>query len=162
VRALAGWLCLIALCGLAWYAQAWWADSVRAERERLRAAPKDLQEREQSWGRMLVGRPSGADPIELPEFEPAGGGAQPQTPFLQMPAQEPDATEQPAPTVFEYVVPEGRVLSRICEDFYNSGRSPIPERVAEYNDMRSPDELRAGQKLLLPAWEVLFPGRERP
>ena len=162
MRTLVGWLFLIALCGLAGYLQSRWSDSVRAERERLRT-PTGLQEREESWGRFLIGQPSGAEPIELelPELEA------PQ-PAAQLPGTEPalpegpGAQEQAPVTVFEYVVPEGRVLSKICEDFYDSGRSPIPERVAEYNGMRSPDALRAGQTLLLPPWEVLLPDREQP
>jgi len=160
LRTLVGWLLLIALCGLAGYLQSRWTDSVRAERERLET-PTGLHEREESWGRFLIGHPSGAEPVELPELEA------PQ-PEVQFPATEPVPTEGPALqehaplTVFEYVVPEGRVLSKICEDFYDSGRSPIPERVAEYNGMRSPDALRAGQTLLLPPWEVLFPDREQP
>lgn len=170
MRALVGWLFLIALCGLAWYLQGRWSDSVRAERDRLRAVPTDLFEREESWGRVIVGRPSGAEPVELPAIElaPEGDGGEgdaPASPFLDVSGDEPRGLGplvSPVPTVFEYVVPEGRVLSKICQDFYDSGRSPIPERVAEYNGMRSPDELRAGQKLLLPDWEVLFPGREHP
>jgi len=61
------------------------------------------------------------------------------------------------------VVPRGAVLSRICQDYYGSGRPPIPQRVAEYNGLASPDDLREGQVLRLPEWETLFPeGRERP
>jgi hypothetical protein len=166
VRALVGWLFLIGLCGLAWYLQSRWSERVRAERETLRSAPTDLRGREQTWGELRIGRPSGAAPIDLPDsaMDPFPGesfGAPP-------PGQEGwDAeaipgSEPPTPIVFEYVVPKGRVLSKICEDFYDSGRSPIPERVAEYNGLRSPDELRAGFKLLLPTWEELFPDLERP
>jgi len=166
VRAFAGWLVLIALCGLTGYLQSRWSDQVRAERESLRSAPTDLRGREESWGELRIGRPSGALPIELPEFSPE---TLPETPSVaqqegagQSSEQPAPQTEQPAPTIFEYIVPQGRVLSKICEDFYDSGRSPIPERVARYNGLASPDELRAGQKILLPPWELLFPRREHP
>ena len=54
------------------------------------------------------------------------------------------------------------MLSKICEEFYGSGRDPIPARVAEHNGLASPDALRAGTTLKLPEWEVLFPGKPRP
>lgn len=167
MRALFGWTLLLLLCGLAGYLQNRWSKSVRAEREELRSMPSSVEGREASWGSMRVGRPSGAEAMELPkppsqreergdeEAEEPGHG-----PVADAPFPEP---EDLRPADFEYVVPSGRVLSKICEDFYQSGRPPIPERVATYNGLKSPDDLRAGFLLKLPPWEVLFPdGEERP
>ncbi|MFT7670698.1 MAG: hypothetical protein ACI8X5_003409 [Planctomycetota bacterium] len=156
----------MALCGLAGYAQNRWTKSVLAERESLRSIPTDLEGREASWGELVIGRPSGAAPIELPEnwqMEPSGAQAVKQKPLLsesQVEEFDPEAQKELPANDFEYIVPEGRVLSKICEEFYRSGRSPIPERVAEYNGLSSPDSLRAGFLLLLPDWAVLFPDGE--
>jgi hypothetical protein len=169
-----GWLLLFGVCALAWTWQVRWSDGVRAARESLRSTPAGLHEREASWGRITVGRPSGSEPLvdfppaEVPEDpapRPATGGGAP-SPFLTPREETPGVAEPPAPPVWEdaeYVVPRGAVLSRICQDYYGSGRPPIPERVAQYNGLDSPDDLREGQVLRLPEWEALFPeGRERP
>lgn len=164
MRAFFGWLGLLALCGAAWFWQSQWTHGVREERDSLRGAPGSFEEREQSWGTITIGRPSGAAPIELDDLPPdpgPGGGEQDPVPFLVNPGTQP-GTDPPSPAGgdFEYVVPRGRVLSKICEDFYGSGRAPIPERVATYNGLKSPDAIREGLVLKLPAWVVLFP--ERP
>lgn len=167
MRALFGWLILLSLCALAGFLQNRWSKNVRAEQENLRSIPTDLRGREESWGEIRIGRPSGAVPVELPprtveteESQPPtadSGGSRTAPPLVPV---EPEIQRAPD---FEYVVPEGRVLSKICEDFYESGRPPIPERVAKYNGLASSDSLRAGFLLRLPPWEVLFPdGEERP
>jgi hypothetical protein len=176
---LLGWLLLFGVCALAWTWQVSWSDEVRAARDSLRESPAGLRERERSWGRVVIGRPSGSEPlVEFPapspeEEETTRSSAR--APFLTPPAPGEVTTDDgenavrldpspaPSPTEFEYVVPRGRVLSKICQDYYGSGRPPIPERVAAHNGLTSPDDLREGQVLRLPAWEVLFPeGRERP
>ncbi len=171
MRTLVGLLLLLGLCAGAWQWQTSWSDGVRAERETLRNTPSGLREREESWGELVIGRPSGAPPadVEIPLavdeellleelpflFDTEGdGGRRIDTPPAPVPAPDED---------FDYVVPRGRVLSKICEEWYGSGRPPIPQRVAEYNGMSSPDALSEGQTIQLPAWERLFPeGRERP
>lgn len=168
-------LILLALCCSAWYWQAEWTRGVREERESLRGTPTTLREREESWSTIVIGRPSGADSIELEQL-PVEPGTEPEEGHVELPflfggevhAAEGGSGAQPTPPPepaadFEYVVPKGRVLSKICEGFYGSGRTPIPERVASYNGLASPDALRAGVLLYLPPWEVLFPdGREHP
>ena len=166
MRAFLGWLLLLALCGLAWFLQSRWTKGIRAEREAELSSPTDFQGREESWSRVTIGRPSGAEPIDLtnilPEnwervIEGSAGGEEP------LPVDEGEQANTYRAPDFVYTVPEGRVLSKICVDFYNSGRPPIPQRVAEYNGLANPDGLRAGFQLRLPPWEVLFPdGRERP
>lgn len=172
MRSIVGLLLLLGLCAAAWQWQTSWSDGVRAERETLRNTPGGLREREESWGELRVGRPSGAAPIALEGVDvPDDPGVEgdEELPFLRPPAPGPDdgggGAPPPVPddAPFEYVVPGGRVLSKICEEFYGSGRPPIPDRVAEFNGMSSPDDLREGQTLRLPDWSVLFPdGRERP
>jgi hypothetical protein len=168
VRAVLGLLLLLALFGAASYWQGSWTASLREERDVLQRPPGTLEEREEGWGRIVIGRPSGADPIELPEpiADPAEGRGTPR--FRRTDEKTPEETKAvqpvtpPPPADFEYLVPGGRVLSKICEEFYGSGRDPIPATVATYNGLASPDELRAGKTLKLPEWEVLFPGQERP
>ncbi len=161
MRALIGLLLLLGLCLLAGFLQDRWSESVRAERESLRSFPTDLDGREAGWGTLRIGRPSGAEPIELPSSQPA-----PVVEWVEEEEAASDPLQSPEdwrPPDFEYVVPEGRVLSKICEDFYDSGRQPIPQRVATYNGLDSPNSLRAGFLLRLPPWEVLFPdGEQRP
>ncbi len=168
MRAVLGLLLLLALFGAASYWQGTWTAALREERDSLQRAPGNLEEREDDWGTIVIGRPSGADPVELPEpVSPAPGTAgRPQFKRTQPGAQQspaaPESTPAQVPADFEYLVPEGRVLSKICEEFYGSGRDPIPARVATHNGLASPDELRAGTTLKLPEWEVLFPGQARP
>ena len=57
--------------------------------------------------------------------------------------------------VFEVTVRPGQVLSRICEDFYGTGRPPLPALVARYNGLADEHSLRAGQNLQLPPRERL-------
>ncbi|MFT7485214.1 MAG: hypothetical protein ACI9F9_001061 [Candidatus Paceibacteria bacterium] len=165
MRSLLGLLVLLALCGGAWYWQAEWTDRVRSERESRLGAPSTLAGREASWGKIHIGRPSGAEPLELEQPVMVHGFNEDQANAPELPSlfgSEVHAGDGPtlAPQVpkdFEYIVPAGRVLSQICEDFYGSGRSPIPEQVATYNGLKSPDSLRAGFELRLPEWDKLFP-----
>ena len=152
-------LLLLCLCALAGLVQIRWRKGVKAERQELRATPTTLEEREQGWARITIGEPSGAEPVQIelwypepeegPDAEPGAG-----------PPSPPGTPEGPPPGYrpadFVYTVPRGRVLSKICEDFYGTSRPPISQRVAEYNGMSSPDELKENQVLHLPAWEVLF------
>jgi nucleoid-associated protein YgaU len=170
VRALLGWLLLLSCCGLVGLWQ------LRAERGLLAEVGADvprastISEREGTWRTLTLGRPSGASPLEVEGLLPPEGDSTPPLPDVDWTAPDdqaepPSVDPQPfvAPADFEYTVPKGRVLSKICEEFYGTGRAPVPQRVAEYNQMGSPDELSAGQVLKLPAWERLFPdGRERP
>ncbi len=57
--------------------------------------------------------------------------------------------------MYELTITGGDVLSRICENFYGTGRPPLPQRVADYNGLKDEHSLRAGHKLRLPPREVL-------
>ena len=162
MRTLLGWLLLLTLCALAGYLQSRWSRSIRADRRELLSAPVTREEREEQWSEITIGRPSGAEPIDLGSQPPPpaeedgpvrageGNGALENGDQLSPPSDY-------RPADFLYTVPEGRVLSKICEDFYGTGRPPVPERVAAYNGLASPDALKAGAELRLPPWEVLFP-----
>ncbi|MEL6429214.1 MAG: LysM peptidoglycan-binding domain-containing protein [Planctomycetota bacterium] len=126
---------------------------------------------DESWSRLLVGRPSGGEPIVVPESElpPGGGtmaapgrppGADPTTGRRTTPLRrdpEPEPTPRiPADRV--YVVKNGDVLGTICQRNYDV--RPLHEvvrRVARYNDLASPDAIREGDELRLPDAQVLFP-----
>lgn len=170
MRALLGWLLLLSCFGLFGYWQLQAERGPQAEAGADAALARTISEREGTWRTLTIGRPSGASPLAIEGLLPPEGDSPLQLPVVEWTSQD-DPTPQPppipepppGPADFEYTVPEGRVLSKICEEFYGTGRTPVPQRVAEYNDMGSPDELKAGQVLQLPAWERLFPeGRERP
>ena len=170
MRALLGWLLLLGCCGLIglWQLQA--ERGPQAEVGANAPLASTISEREGTWRTLTLGRPSGASPLEIEGLLPPEGDTTPPLPDVDWTADDDLATPPPKPSPpivepadFEYTVPKGRVLSKICEEFYGTGRAPVPQRVAEYNQMGSPDELRAGQLLKLPSWERLFPdGRERP
>lgn len=123
----------------------------------------DSAANQEGWSRLILGRPSGAEPLIVPEPQP------PAASYVRQPAAAapPAPVEEPEPTPPQrfrkdqiYTVQPGEVLSRICQEHYTV--RPLPtliERVATYNDLSSPDELRAGDELLLPDPAVLFPGR---
>lgn len=167
MRTLLWWLLLLCLCAIAGLVQVRWRRGVEVERRELRTVPTTIEEREQGWARITVGEPSGAEPVRVEVWwpEPAaeeGPGAPPSPPPGTPPSPGGSSDPPPGyrPADFVYTVPRGRVLSKICEEFYGTGRPPLPQRVAEYNHMASPDELKEGQVLRLPAWSILFPGEE--
>ncbi|MBL4770162.1 MAG: LysM peptidoglycan-binding domain-containing protein, partial [Planctomycetes bacterium] len=70
-----------------------------------------------------------------------------------LPEPEPDIE----PDV-QYVVQSGDVLGTICVQRYNSAKLKVLKAVAQYNDLKDLNDLSQGQRLALPALEVLFPG----
>jgi len=167
LRTLFWWLLLLCLCAIAGLVQVRWRRGVEGERRELRTVPTTIEEREQGWARITIGEPSGAAPVRVEVWWPEpsaeeGSGTSPEPPS-ETPPSPIDLSDPPPgyrPADFVYTVPRGRVLSKICAEFYGTGRPPLPQRVAEYNRMASPDELKEGQVLRLPAWSVLFPGAE--
>jgi len=155
VRVLFGWLLLFGLVAAAAWATALWR--VRA-RERSHALTVELApDAPGSPARVLIGAPSGAEPL---------GGPQPPrsvpSRIFEDHAPIPErSTPPPAPKIFELEVRGGSTLSKICQDFYTqSDRPPLSEvvdKVAGWNELASPDDLRVGQTLQLPPLEQLFP-----
>jgi nucleoid-associated protein YgaU len=91
-------------------------------------------------GVVIIGRPSGADPIPVP----------------------PAAEESPQPVQdeseladFVMEVRSGQTLSGIAHAFYHTAPSGLVRRLAEYNGLEDPNQLRAGQRLALPPRERL-------
>jgi nucleoid-associated protein YgaU len=98
-------------------------------------------------GVVIIGRPSGAEPLEMSPAEQApeqaGSGADPRA--------EPGA--ELADFVME--VRAGQTLSGIAHAVYGTAPSGLVRRLAEYNGLEDPDMLRAGQRLCLPPRERL-------
>lgn len=118
---------------------------------------------DEDWSRLLVGRPSGGEPIPVPEdYAPA-----PNVLGDPLPPEVGDdpgwtPTPPPAPTRIPpdrvYVVKSGEVLGSICQREYEvRPLHLVVDKVARYNDLASPDAIREGLELKLPDPAVLFP-----
>ncbi|MFT4648865.1 MAG: hypothetical protein ACI87O_001924 [Planctomycetota bacterium] len=109
---------------------------------------------ESRWANLVLGRPSGADPLPAPvQLNP--GPAPLILDQEQQPWPEPEPDIEPD---IQYVVQPGDVLGTICVGRYSTARDRVLKAVAQYNDLQDPDNLKQGQVLALPALEVLFPG----
>ena len=114
----------------------------------------------EGWVEVILGAPSGADPIRVPlwytrpadeqldlaESAPDAGNLEEHPTFLPTPGRPPD---------FELEVGPGQVLSRIAVHHYGTSRPRLVEALARYNGLDSPDKLREGQRLRLPPIEDL-------
>jgi nucleoid-associated protein YgaU len=120
-----------------------------------------------AWSRVVVGRPSGADPVP----RPAGGRLRRRT---SMPVDEAvaagmaegspgdeggvPASEEVARPELEFTmkVRRGQSLSVICQEHYKTARRDLVEALARFNALSSPDRIREGQTLRLPARQLLL------
>jgi hypothetical protein len=186
VRLLLGALALAGLFAGAWWWQRGFTAAARVERERLRSgagsgSAGDRREGEDGWGRVVVGRPSGAEPVEpRPQADPARPGdagrtGQAVTGDAAAPPPHPDREAEPpgGPTgaggnqpgataqEFRMVVQPGQNLSSICRVHYGTARPELVRAVARYNQLASEHDLRAGRTLLLPPIEKLLPAGGR-
>jgi LysM repeat protein len=163
VRTVAYLLFFAAAFGLAGF----WQSHRLKELERERALAIRIQEGELSQtpsgllaagtGVVVIGRPSGAEPI--------GGGANDEpaaTPVVQTPQQPEEqaapqpAPEQPAPLAdFELSVEQGQTLSSIAREHYGSASPALVRALAAYNGLADGNALPIGQKLKLPSASVL-------
>jgi len=93
-------------------------------------------------GVVIVGRPSGAEPVFVPPTTTAHAA---------------DAIPEPASSLagFELEVMPGQTLSGIAQIVYGSAARTLILRLAEYNDLADPDDLSAGQTIWLPPIEKL-------
>jgi len=135
---------------------------------------------DEGWSNLLVGRHSGGEPIQVPEGYgdlgaggqvvgnmPGGGrGAAPLTrPGGDRPAPGSSPGPSPGPSTPRippdrvYVVQNGDVLGSICQKHYERPPHQLVDLVAEYNDLSSPNAIREGLELRLPAEVVFFPER---
>lgn len=173
MRVLSGWFILVALFAVASAVHHGWTRDLQQERVELRAVGADRVRDDRA--RVVIGRPAGTtplvdwptppawpavDPSPLPGVDSGPDGVLATSPLdalsdprLEALAVEPDLP--PWTPVFEVTVRPGQVLSRICEDFYGTGRPPLPALVARYNELADEHSLRAGQILKLPPRERL-------
>ncbi len=149
-------LLLLLLVGAMAAAGLWqerWTRAARAHRDQLlgRAPAADSEPRRT---RLIVGRPSGRPAFDVPFGPPPPLPSPPADDRVTAPAATPPAVDYaPAPwePVFEVEVRPGKVLSVLCQEFYGTARPSVVQRVAEWNGLKSPDQLRAGQRIELPA-----------
>jgi len=156
VRILLGWLLLFGLAASAGWGVSRWRAAAGARGESLTR----VSEQEGLPGvpaKILVGGPSGAEPVQVREpvlAEPVA------SPPRSEPAPSP-APVAPAPQIVELTVRPGSNLSTLCQEFYSApDRPPLSDvitAVARWNDLASPNDLRAGQVLELPPLSSLFP-----
>jgi hypothetical protein len=130
----------------------------------VHAAPP--REHAPGWGEVIVGRPSGAEPVFVEPAAPplsaarrlrppgrgAGDSADGEVPAKTLP----DGNERKHPRDWELEVRDGDVLSRIVRVHYGRVSPELEQRLAEYNGLSSPDKLRVGQTLYLPPEERLL------
>lgn len=147
---------LLLLLACAFGGAALWQERhvARLERERAEAlhaaggaAPLPLEQRlAPGEGVVIVGRPSGAEPVEVLPPQPVGAVAQGED-------WERAASERLGD--FELEVRPGQTLSQIAHAHYRSHAPELLRALAAYNGLADPDRVQAGQKLRLPPIERL-------
>jgi hypothetical protein len=178
VKLLIGVLSLLAAFAAAALWQSRWHAEAEAQREALRAgAPSSIEIAPQGeapgWGRVIIGRPSGVDPVErgVLAAESRGDASSPPrvAPDTKMPNRAPPAALPPvsAPpplvplqragaTESKIVVAPGQSLSTICQSRYGTSRPEVVQALARYNGLKDVNALRAGDTLLVPPLEQLL------
>lgn len=173
MRALLGLLVLGALFIMAASWQNRMTSRLREDRSQRYNVASDSVAGQEGWSRLILGRPSGAEPLPLPDPLPedqqlaygAGGGAPgeldpgdqsqggipPIAPSASGPRYRPDD---------RHVVQKDEVLSTICQNHYDvRPLHLLVDRVAIYNDLKTANDIRIGTELRLPDPAVLFPDR---
>jgi nucleoid-associated protein YgaU len=162
VRALLLALSLAGLFVLAlWWQERHWA-GIRAEQSAL-AARQDALEAPTPSGMLqageavlIVGAPSGADPVARPV---QGRPTPPRAVAPEADAQDPDQPVHDGPLPeFELVVQPGQTLSGLAHLHYGRHGRELLAALARHNGLSDPHQLRAGAVLRLPPIEVLLPG----
>jgi hypothetical protein len=164
MRWFAGLLLLLLLFGAAALWQSKLLAGYRDDRARDRAQLTGTGdgasgELEQGWSRLVVGAPSGARPIEIPEIadsaaQEAGG---------DQPVREADWIEERSRALEDFVieVQEGQTLSQIAQAHYQRHSPEVVEALARYNGIHNSNQIRAGQRIHLPDIERLLPDEQR-
>ena len=151
---------LFAAFVLAWQLQDRWASARRAERDAAYSrVALEGTEIPQGFGRVVIGEPSGAEPILVQEppaktsdsaattRSPTSGGAQIGA-IIPRSASESSALHR-------HVVRKGESLSKICAAFYGTARKDVVEAVARANGLTNAGAIREGQDLVLPTLDEL-------
>ena len=131
---------------------------VRAEQPRSAEEPAEDEPlpAEDGWARLVVGRPSGADPVVLPPAERRMIESAPTHTPNPAPV-EPESAPPSRPADYEITLAENETLSEVCVRFYGSGAPKLYDRLARYNGLANANAIRAGQKLFVPpTQELLF------
>jgi len=106
----------------------------------------------EGWSQLILGRPSGAEPLRRPESNRSA----PLPPIDTEPLPEPT----PTPSDTRYVVQPNDALGLICQAHYDvRPLSSVVAAVAEYNDLSSVHAIHSGDVLLLPDPAILFQDR---
>jgi nucleoid-associated protein YgaU len=170
VKLLIGVLLLL----VAFVAAAIWQTSWRAEARAERGLVRSGQQRtpppkaqDEGWGRVIIGRPSGAEPVQPaePPASPRFPKSAPEADPGHDPSKRagdrlaPPGSEQPTAAALgdgHVVVQSGDTLSRLCQAHYGTSRPDVVQALAAYNGLKDADSLRAGQTLNLPNLERLL------
>lgn len=147
--------------GLAALWQSWHVDELRAQQRRAweladgEFAETESGRLEEGWAAVVVGTPSGAEPVPLEtESEPALEAALLE---LELEDQLAPPTEAPVLGDFEMEVQPGQTLSGIAHAHYGTAPTALVQALADYNGIGDPNALRAGAWVLLPERERLIP-----
>ncbi len=145
MRALLGLLILAGIFALAARWQERRSGQLRDERSFRYGIPAADESLDEGWSTLVLGRPSGADPLPAP---------------LALTARESTREYQGPPLEYgpeyRHTVLKDQFLSTICAQHYGNVKPRLIEAVAAYNDLASPDDIREGQVLLLPDVELLL------
>lgn len=156
MRALIGLVVLGTLFIMAASWQSRMTSELRQDRSQRYNVADDSAPGQEGWSRLILGRPSGADPLRVLE---SGGPAVTFSPEVTPGPPTPD----PEPA-YRYRgdrvhrVRSNEVLGKICQEHYEvRPLDAVVAAVATYNELASPDDIREGQELLLPDPAALFP-----
>lgn len=151
---------------------AFWQQGITRRLEEKREHEQGLSvlaaDGEDRWVKLVLGRPSGADPMpspiqlqSTPTWPPEGDpGSEPNRPPVEPANSNDPSGANPEPSIVPdvtYVVKPGDVLGTICQERYGTARPKVLDAVATYNELTDPDALKLGQVLALPSLSVLFP-----
>lgn len=149
------------MVGIAWLAQSRIVDQLKQEQERstdlLREGSPAMLE-EPGWGHVILGRPSGAPPLEQPPRLPDPAAT---TSKERIPPPPGDSAPAPAPAPrwpadLELVVRPGQSLSKIAAAEYDRATDELVQALARYNGLDDPNKLRAGRTLRVPVKDKLL------
>jgi phage tail protein X len=155
MRALLLALVLVGLFLLAALGQERWTERLRRTRDLALEHPVSTEEAplDEGWSLLVVGRPSGTEPLPYPEHGWASSAevveeeAAPGKPLAAETDPTPGAKSAPD---FVYRVQHGDTLGVICQGHYGTSRRELLDSVASYNGLDSPDDIREGALLYLP------------
>jgi nucleoid-associated protein YgaU len=147
---------LLAAFALAWVVQARWRQGVQSANDAAFGhAAAGSSELPEGLARAVIGAPSGADPVErraAPAPTPPPPSGTDAEPAAGAPAGEPPPREPPAR---RHRVRAGETLSQICQGVYGTARAEVVQALARANGLTHPDQLRAGDELVLPPRSAL-------